>query len=330
MNDTSFTVNPSEEITRLDLFLARQTGLSRAAIRRLIEEGQVRVDGRIGRKGATVLPGQKVQLAQPASDPKNTPPVPQPELPLSVLHQDPQLVVVNKLPGCATHPLRPGERGSLASALVARFPECASASPEAREGGVCHRLDTFTSGAVIAARSKEAWTTMRRLFREGWVKKTYLAVVCGEPAQDRFEVTLPLLPAPGQDRRRRMIVAETPAQVYHPEALDAQTEFVVLARGDGVALIRAQTESGRRHQVRAHLASVGLPILGDELYGAPPAETLSAADLEGYFLHADSVSFPALDRSGQPHANQRTTVNAPLPAQRQNLVDRLFPRRGGA
>lgn len=329
MNETSFTVAPAEDITRLDLFLARHTGLSRAAIRRLIEEGQVRIDGRIGRKGATVLPGQRVQLAQPVSDPKSTPPIPQPELPLSVLYQDAQLVVVSKLPGCATHPLRPGERGSLASALVARFPECATASPEAREGGVCHRLDTFTSGAVIAARTAAAWDAIRSLFRDGLVKKTYLAAVCGEPAQDVFEVTQPLLPSPGPDRRRRMIAAETPAQVYHPDALDAQTRFEVVARGDGVALLRAYTQTGRRHQVRAHLAYLGLPLLGDELYGAPPAETLSAADLEGYFLHADSLRFPALEKGAIPHASKLITVTAPLPPQRQNLVERLFPSYRG-
>jgi 23S rRNA pseudouridine1911/1915/1917 synthase len=239
-------------------------------------------------------------------------------------------LVVNKLPGCATHPLRPGERGSLASALVARFPECSRASPEAREGGVCHRLDTFTSGAVIAARTPAAWQAMRALFRDGLVKKTYLAVVCGEPAQDVFEVTQPLLPAPGPERRRRMIAAETPAQVYHPDALDAQTRFEVLARGEGVALLRAQTETGRRHQVRAHLAYLSLPLLGDELYGAPAAATLAAADLQGYFLHADTVAFPALDAAARPQPQGRIHVTAPLPPQRQSLIERLFPRYRGA
>ncbi|MBL9005308.1 MAG: RluA family pseudouridine synthase [Myxococcales bacterium] len=327
MTETQFTVAAHEEIMRLDQYLVRHTGLSRAAVVRLIEEGQVRIDGRVGRKGAMVQPGQRVQLAQPASDPRGTPPVPQPELALSVLYQDALIVVVNKLPGCATHPLRPGERGTLASALVARFPECAQASPEAREGGVCHRLDTYTSGAVIAARSSAAWHAVRTLFREGQVEKTYLAVVCGEPAQDEFEVTQPLLPAPGTDRHRRVIAAETPEQVYHPDALDAQTRFTVLRRGDGVALLRAHTATGRRHQVRAHLSCVGLPLLGDELYGAPPASTLAAADLQGYFLHADRVRLPKLDARAVPVAGgARLSVEAPLPAQRQSLIERLFPR----
>lgn len=327
MTETQFTVAAHEETMRLDLYLARNTGLSRAAVVRLIEEGQVRIDGRISRKGAMVQPGQRVQLAQAPSDPRSTPPVPQPELPLSVLYQDAQLVIVNKLPGCATHPLRPGERGTLASALVARFPECAKASPEAREGGVCHRLDTYTSGAVIAARSPAAWQAVRALFRDGQVEKTYLAVVCGEPAQDEFEVTQPLLPAPGTDRHRRVIAAETPEQIYHPDALDAHTRFSVLRRGDGVALVRAHTETGRRHQVRAHLAYVGLPLLGDELYGAPPASTFSAADLQGYFLHAERVSLPVLDSRAVPASGgKRLRVEAPLPTQRQSLIERLFPK----
>lgn len=327
MTETLFTVAAHEEIMRLDLYLARTTGLSRAAVVRLIEEGQVRIDGRVGRKGVMVAPGQRVQLAQAPSDPRSTPPVPQPELPLSVLYQDAHLVLVNKLPGCATHPLRPQERGSLASALVARFPECAKASPEAREGGVCHRLDTYTSGVVIAARSLAAWQTVRALFRDGQIEKRYLAVVCGEPAQDFFEVSQPLLPAPGPDRHRRVIAAETPEQIYHPDALDAQTQFTVLRRGDGVALVQARTATGRRHQVRAHLAYLGLPLLGDELYGAPAAATFSAADLQGYFLHADRVTLPKLDSRAQPVTNAaKLTVEAPLPTQRQNLIERLFPR----
>lgn len=319
MNETAFTVDTAEEATRLDLYLARHTGLSRAAIVRLIDGGQVRVDGRIGRKGVSVMPGQRVQLAQPASDPRTTPPQAQPELPLLVLFEDADLVIASKPAGWPTHPLRAGEKGTLASALVARYPECAGASPEAREGGVCHRLDTFTSGAVIAARNTAAWQAVRNLFRDGRIDKEYLALVCGEPSQDTFDVTQPILPAPGRDRHRRVIAAETPEQVYHPEALDAETHFAVERRGDGVALMRATTHSGRRHQVRAHLAYLGLPLLGDEQYGAPPASALSAADLDGYFLHAARVRFPHPSGSGAT-----VDVQAPLPHNRQQIVQRLF------
>src|SRR5262249_24617006 len=155
---------------RLDLFLAGSTGLSRNVARRLIEEGKVCVAGRVARKaGLIVAPGESVSLTALAQDPRRTPPVPQPELPLAVLYEDADVVVLNKPAGWPSHPLRPGEKGSLASALVARYPECATASSDAREGGLCQRLDLHTSGALIAARSQPAWAAMREHFQNGRV-----------------------------------------------------------------------------------------------------------------------------------------------------------------
>jgi 23S rRNA pseudouridine1911/1915/1917 synthase len=268
----------------------------------------VRVDGRLARKaGLLVAAGQRVALAASASveDPRRTPPWPQPELPLIVLHEDADVVVVNKPAGWPSHPLRPGERGTLASALVARYPECISASPDAREGGLCQRLDLYTSGAIVAARNAPAWQAMREALRAGRVEKEYLALCVGTPAEDTLEVSLPLLPAPGPDRHRRLVVATAPEQIYHPEALDAQTRFSVLQRGARYTLICARTQTGRRHQVRAHLAYLGLPLVGDTLYGAPPPEPDA---LPGYFLHAWWLSFPG--------KKAPVAVTAPLPPER--------------
>jgi 23S rRNA pseudouridine1911/1915/1917 synthase len=299
------------EARRLDQFLAGCTQLSRHAARRLIEEGQVRVDGRVVRKSGLLLsPGQRVTLLAPPQDPRKTPPVPQRELPLEVLYEDSAVVVVNKPAGWPTHPLRPGERGTLASALVARYPECVAANPEAREGGLCQRLDLYTSGAIVAARSAAAFSAMRGHLREGRVDKEYLALVVGVAEGETLEVSLPILPAPGPLRSRRLVTATTPEQVYHPDALDAQTRFVVLGRSGKYTLLRAEAKTGRRHQVRAHLAYLGLPLVGDTLYGAPPSDELS----EGYFLHASRIRFPAL------HGRGETDVTAPLPADRARLI----------
>lgn len=317
---TEFTVS-HEDVRRLDQFVAGRTGLSRHAARRLIEEGQVRVEGRVWRKpGMMLLPGQRVELSAPPQDPRKTPPVAQPELPLEVLYEDGDFVIVNKPAGWPTHPLRPGERGTLASALVARYPECVAANPEAREGGLGQRLDLYTSGAIVAARNAAAFSALREHLQNGRVEKEYLALVVGIPEAEELEVTLPILPAPGLDKRRRLITATTPEQVYHPDALDAQTRFVVLKRGAEYTLLRAEAQTGRRHQVRAHLAYLGLPLVGDTLYGAPPCEALG----EGYFLHASRIAFPAL-------SGRKTIVaTAPLPAEREKLLARyglLVPTR---
>ena len=316
MTETAYTVNSHEHSARLDVFLTKRALLSRAGAKRLIDEGSVRIDGRIAKKGTILYPGQLVVLAALPSDDVSTPPLAQPELPLSILFESPELLVVNKPAGWPTHPLRAHERDTLASAVIARFPTCATASPAAREGGACHRLDRFTSGAVIFARTAAAWDALRVSFSAGLVEKEYLALVVGVPplGQDELRVELPILRAPGKDGHKRVITAETPEQIYHPDAQDAVTRFVVEQRGATHALLRAHTTTGRRHQVRAHLSHLALPLLGDTLYGAP-----SEPACDGYFLHAARISFSL--------GAQRIDVQAPLPTHRQSLLSVILDKK---
>jgi 23S rRNA pseudouridine1911/1915/1917 synthase len=314
---SEFVLGGETDAGRLDQFLAARTGLSRHAARRLIEEGAVKVDGRTARKpGVFLVSGQRVSLSAPAQDPRQTPPVPQLELPLEVLYEDAAVVVVNKPAGWNSHPLRPGERGSLASALVARYPECAASNPDAREGGLCQRLDLYTSGVIVAARQATAWAALREHFGAGRVQKEYLAMVVGVPQESSFEVAAPVLPAPGPDRHRRLITATLPEQVYDREALDAHTRFFVLSRGKRYSLLRAETSTGRRHQVRAHLCHLGLPLLGDTLYGSPPPDDELLPLLNGYFLHASRIRFPGVEGG----SCDLYDVSAPLPEGRARLL----------
>src|SRR5262249_43645777 len=149
-----------------DQFLARHLGCGRKQARGLIAAGTVRVDGRRLPPGAQLEPGQTVEHQLAADWSKKRAPEPEPQLPLTVLYRHPSLLALLKPAGVPSHPLRPGERGTLANALVARHPECAAASDDPREGGLAHRLDIDTSGAMVAARTRPAWLALRRLFRE--------------------------------------------------------------------------------------------------------------------------------------------------------------------
>lgn len=328
----TFVVDAGTPGCRLDHFVAERTGLSRAAAMRLISEGQVLLDGRVGKKGALLAGGQTVQLRGLPLDGQATPPTPQPELPLSVLYEDAAVVVVNKPAAWPCHPLRAGELGTVANALCARYPECAEASDSPREGGLTHRLDTFTTGALLSARTREAWRALRTAFSAGQIEKEYLALVVGTPREDAFDVALPLLAGGGPEGQRRVTVAASPDQMYRKGALDAYTRLTVVARGARFTLLRAYAQTGRRHQIRAHLAHLGLPLLGDELYGGAAASDPAALGLtdaeealsagEGYFLHAARLQFPAVATP----ATGVLRVEAPLPERREKLLAMLLAR----
>ncbi len=329
----TFVVDDAAPGCRLDHFVAEHTGLSRAAAMRLINDGQVLLDGRVGKKGALLTSGQRVQLRALPLDGQSTPPQPQPELPLAVLYEDDAVVVINKPAAMPCHPLRAGELGTVANALVARYPECARASDSPREGGLTHRLDTFTTGALLAARTPDAWRALRAAFSAGQVDKEYLALVVGTPKEDAFDVALPLLAGGGAEGQRRVTVAATPDQMYSRGALDAYTRLTVVARGRRFTLLRAYAQTGRRHQIRAHLAHLGLPLLGDALYGGAAVADAAALELtaaeqalragDGYFLHAARLQFPSLAKQA---AGEVHTIEAPLPPQREQLLASLLAR----
>jgi 23S rRNA pseudouridine1911/1915/1917 synthase len=298
-----FTVADADAGARLDQWLARALGCSRRDAQRLIAEGAVRLDGGRVSKGVRLHGGATVLLERAAPADEDKRPTPQPDLPLELVHVDDAIVAMVKPPGMATHPLRPGERGTLANALVARHPECADVCDDPREGGVAHRLDGDTSGLVLAARTRAAWLSLRRAFADGAVAKEYLALVAGAPP-NRGVVDAPLVHA---GKRARV------ARAGDPDAQPAATAYEVLARGDGVALIRATSSSGRMHQVRVHLMHLGHPIVGDALYGGPPP----APGTRGHFLHASAVTFP------HPSTSARTTLTAPLPPDRRAALTTL-------
>jgi 23S rRNA pseudouridine1911/1915/1917 synthase len=289
----------------------------------MIDGGAVRVDGRRAVKGRLLAAGATVELERAPAALEERRPVPQPELPLAVAYSDEAVVAMVKPFGVATHPLRAGERGTLANALVARFPECAAASDDPREGGVAHRLDADTSGVLLAARTPDDWRALRRAFAQGLVEKEYWALVDGAPP-DEGEVRAPLAHAGA--RKMRALDDDS----LELRSRQAHTRFRTLARGGeapagsavpsadprapNAALVRVFTSTGRMHQVRVHLAHAGHPLYGDALYGGPPLPPGAAG---GHVLHAARITFP------HPRDGRRVTVAAPLPAERAALIASL-------
>jgi len=298
------TVPGGAPADRLDRALARLFGVSRGRAMEWIAEDRVRVDGRRARKGAQVGPGARVSVRRPPPDA----PAPQPELPLRIVHADAHLVVADKPAGMPSHPLKPGEIGTAANALVGRFPELASVGPARREGGLVHRLDTDTSGLLLAARTDAAHSLLRAQFAGRTVEKGYLALVAGE-LHAGGEIDVPLAHDPHDSRKVR--AASDPEWAEAHGARPASTRFVPVARRAGFTLLDVEIATGVLHQIRAHLAFIGHPLAGDALYGGPALPGLAR-----HFLHANRLGFAHPD-GGHPR------FDSPLPDDLASAMDAL-------
>jgi len=275
-----FLVGPDEGGRRADAVVARHLGISAGAARRLVEAGAVRVDGHRAPKGSRLLPGATVEILEGAQRERFTAVVPDPSLRLPVLFEDAHLVVVDKPAGVASHPLREGELGTAANAIVAMWPECATASPDAREGGLAHRLDTPTSGVLMAARTRQVWTALRETLAAAGCEKRYLCLVRGAPP-DEGHIAADI------GRRGRHGRTVRVGGGRNPQA--AETRWTVVRRGEGRTLLEARLHAGRAHQVRAHLAAAGFPIVGDDRYGEEASNETGASPAVGLRLHAAAI-----------------------------------------
>lgn len=259
----------NEAGSRLDRVLCERLGLSRAEAKRLFLGGEVRRNGRRADKGDLVAYGDRIELGSELSDPRARP---DPSVPFEVRYEDEQLVVADKPAGVPSHPLRPGELGCLANGLVARYPEMAQTGYDSRQPGLVNRLDNDTSGLVLAARSVHVFGQLRALLEAGEIDKMYLALTSRPVPPQRIELAL----APSSRHRARVEVS----------ALGRPASSVVRAcwahGASGFFLVEVHALRAYRHQVRAHLAAVGAPIVGDSLYGGGPGPR--------HYLHAASLA----------------------------------------
>lgn len=279
---------PEEGVTeRLDQFVARSVEeLTRSAALRLIETGQVTVDGTVQKPSLKLKGGEEIAVSVP-------PPAPceaeAEDIPLEVLHEDSDVIVINKAPGMTVHPGAGQSSGTLVNALLGHCSDLSGIGGEMRPG-IVHRIDKDTSGLLVAAKNDKAHQSLAHQFKEHTVKRLYLALIFGSPRQDtgRIEAAIGRHPV---DRKRMS------GKARHGKR--AVTHWKVLARYGSITMVRLRLETGRTHQIRVHLSEAGFPLVGDEVYGggsrlaniSDPALRKLILDLNRQALHAMALGF---------------------------------------
>ncbi len=312
-------VPPGEGKQRLDRFLSRQSFLpTRSRVAALVREGRVTVDGVVRKASFSIDEAQEIVVSLPPPEPSWVEPE---EIPLTVLHEDEAIIVLDKPAGMATHPAPGTRRGTLVAALLHRW-RFSGEWPDPQRPGIVHRLDKDTTGVIAVAKTPSAMHALARQFAARTVAKRYRAIVFGAPREAQGMIDLPI----GRDPidRKRM-------QARLGQARAACTRFAV-AESFGVpvvaALLEVAPETGRTHQIRVHLASIGHAIVGDHVYGSGRAPATARADVRDVLesfprqaLHAATLAFR------HPLDGRAVTFEAPLAADMRALVDRLHGLR---
>lgn len=317
------TVGEEDAGTRLDRFLASRGFLpTRSRIVGLIRGGLVMVDGRVRKASFPVAAGAVVEVEIPPEPPSNVEPE---AIPLEVLHEDDWLVAIDKPAGMAAHPAPGSRHGTLVAALLHHW-KLGGDWPDPQRPGIVHRLDRDTTGVIVVAKTPGAMHHLARQFAARTVSKTYTAITHGVPRDREGVIDLPIGRDPVDRKRMQARLGQSRA---------ARTGYAVVDTYGGderiAALVKCAPETGRTHQIRVHLASLGHPLVGDALYGGgrarPGAEGVRRTRLESFprqALHASRL------RLRHPRDGRWIEFTAPLSADIEGLVGVLSGRGSGA
>lgn len=285
---------------RLDAFLSADGALTRSQAARLIAEGRVRVNGKPAAKSARLSGGETVTVDVPQLRETALPPQ---DIPLDVVYEDDDVIVVNKSTGLVVHPAPGHPDGTLVNALLHHCGDSLSGIGGEKRPGIVHRIDRDTSGLIIAAKNDAAHLALSAQLKDHSLSRTYECLVTGNMKQDSGTVDAPIGRS-SADRKKMAVV---------PTGRRAVTHWEVVARYPGVTHLRCRLETGRTHQIRVHMAYIGHPILGDTVYGAKKP----VPGLTGQCLHATGLRF-IHPRTGEP-----VELHCPLPPEFTAMLQKL-------
>ena len=286
---------------RLDAFLASSLdGLTRSQATRLIESGEVAVNGRAVSKSYKLAGGEDIAVTLPEPEPVEA--VPQ-DIPLDVVYEDADVIVVNKPSGMVVHPAPGHPDGTLVNALLYHCAGTLSGVGGALRPGIVHRIDRDTSGLIIAAKNDAAHQYLSAQLADHTLARTYECIVVGKLREDRGTVDAPIARHP-TGRKRMAVVAG---------GREAVTHWEVIARYPGYTHVRCRLETGRTHQIRVHMAYIGHPILGDTVYGAKK----EVPGLTGQCLHAVGLRFL------HPRTHEVVELSCPLPEEFTRMLQKI-------
>ncbi len=297
----------SIDAIRIDRVLSMLTGLSRSEASALVSTGAVTLDGKVvAKSSASVFEGQHLVAALPT--PESGPVQPDASVPVDVLLDDLDFAVINKAPGQVVHPGAGQRQGTLVAGLLALFPELRRLGDEGLcdplRPGIVHRLDKGTSGLLVVAKSTEGFVSLSAQLADRLMERTYLGMVEGHVREERGVVDAPI----GRSTRTPTLMA------VRSDGRPARTGYEVIARIDKpqpMTLLRLQLDTGRTHQIRVHLATIGHPVVNDPRYGHRRERRLPE---DRFFLHSTTLSF------SHPRTGEWITASAPLPEDLRPLV----------
>ena len=293
-----------ESADRIDALLAQNVpGLTRSAAQRLLDAGAVSVDGRAVKKNHKCSAGERIELSLPETQETELRPQ---DIPLDIVYEDEDVVVVNKPRGMVVHPAPGHPDATLVNALMYHCGDSLSGIGGEKRPGIVHRIDKDTSGLLIAAKNDNAHLNLSAQLSDRSLSRVYEAVVRGNFREDSGTVDAPIGRHPTD--RKKMAVTDKNSRA-------AVTHWEVIARYRGYTHIRCRLETGRTHQIRVHMAHIGHPLLGDQVYGAPGPDK----GLEGQCLHARELKF-IHPRTGEP-----VHIQTELPPYFLDVLKKLVP-----
>ncbi len=304
----TFTITAKDADTRLDVFLTSSLkDWSRSQLQKLIKSGGVTVNGERKTPHFDLSEGDVIAVEGELRSASDNALVPRKDIPLTIVYEDDAVVVIDKQFGLLVHPAIDRDEATLAHALLARWPEIATVGEAADRPGIMHRLDKDASGLLVVAKTKKAFDSLKRQFKNHTVKKEYTVLVEGTPPADEGVVDLHI----GRKKGSGMMAARKTARVGDREAI---THYHVEEYFPKITLLTVRTETGRTHQIRAHMHAIGCSVVGDPLYGTKRDVRTPSPRL---FLHAKTLGFT------HPVTRKNLVFTSPLPPVLEKVLAKL-------